>query len=340
MKKFAVVVHPRDISDVARPLPWARYFPAPLLSNIIKRVPKRFNIYHWTSFDVYGKAEGYIIVVFLTGEQMVSLPRKYVQERILEAVLYAQDKLGVDVVGLGAYTAPLTDGGRWLARQKKVKVSITHGDSFSVALAYHGVLALASNLNINLREKEVAILGAYGLIGKPLSRLISQDVGSLMLIGRRESKLKKLREELGDERVKTSTELSDMVHSDIVIAATSYPGSLIRSGHLKKGAIVYDIAQPINLSPAVCLERPDILRIDGCYTKIPNIDLKIEMGPPSGTTFSCLAETIMQTLEDEDGHHVGEIDIVHVEKTIVWKKKYGFEHAEFTNFGNPVPIRK
>jgi len=131
-----------------------------------------------------------------------------------------------------------------------------------------------------------------------------------------------------------------MVHSDIVIAATSYPGSLIRSGHLKKGAIVYDIAQPINLSPAVCLERPDILRIDGCYTKIPNIDLKIEMGPPSGTTFSCLAETIMQTLEDEDGHHVGEIDIVHVEKTIVWKKKYGFEHAEFTNFGNPVPIRK
>lgn len=340
MKKFAFLIHPRDISDVVRPIPWAKYFPDWLVANVIKHLPKKFDVYPWGSFDVYGKAEGWIIVVFLTGEQMVSLPRKYVQERILEAVLYAQDKLGASIVGLGAYTAPITDAGKWLVKQDRVRINVTHGDSFSVAIAAEGVRKIVSYLNLDYKKIEVSIVGAYGLIGKALAKLLLSECGSLLLIGRREAKLEKLKRELDEGHVNISTNISDIANSDIIITATSHPGSLMKPDYLKNGAIIYDIAQPINVLPEVCKVRPDIIRMDGCYAKIPGIRLKVDMGPPKGVTFSCLAETIMQALEDDAEDHVGEIDIAHVQKTIEWQKKYGFEHADFTNFSESIPLDK
>lgn len=340
MKEFAFLIHPRDIYDVSRPMPLAKFLPKKLVAKIIKSLPKKLDVYPWVNFDVYGKAKGWIIVVFLTGEQMVTLPRNYVQERILEATLFAQNKLGVSLVGLGAYTAPISDAGRWLVRQKNVKVSITHGDSFSVAVAYEGIQKIASKLGINLKEKEIAVVGAYGLIGKPLSKMLLPLCRSLVLIGRRENKLAGLKDELGSAGAKISANIEDINTADIVVTATSYPGSLIKAEYLKKKAIIYDIAQPINVVPRVCLERPDIIRVDGCYSKIPGIDLKIDMGPPKGTTFSCLAETIMQCLENDHNNHIGEIELEHIQKTMFWQKKYGFEHAELTNFGQPIIFNK
>jgi fatty aldehyde-generating acyl-ACP reductase len=336
MKKFAFLIHPRDIFDVYRPLPWARIIPPSLLTKLIGAIPKNLNVHHWGGFDVYGKAEGHINIVFLTGEQMVSLPRKYVQERILEAVLLAQDKFGAEVVGLGAYTAPLTDAGKWLIRQPNVKVAITHGDSFSVAIAYQGVLKLASKFKVNLRESKVAIVGSYGLIGEALTKLLIKECRSLILIGRRPFKLEAQKKSLESEQVSISTDISEVAGADIIVTSTSYPGSLLKSDYLRKGVIIYDIAQPINVEPNVCKARPDIIRIDGCYAMIPGIDLKYDMGPPKGATFSCLAETIMQSLENDMTNHVGEIDLSHVKKTIEWQKKYGFEHAQFTNYSRPL----
>ena len=69
-----------------------------------------------------------------------------------------------------------------------------------------------------------------------------------------------------------------------------------------------------------------------------NIDINIDMGPPPGVTFSCLIETIMQALEGDAENHVGEIKLSHVEKTAVWARKYGFSHADFTNYSRPLLI--
>jgi len=112
---------------------------------------------------------------------------------------------------------------------------------------------------------------------------------------------------------------------------------LLGPEHLKKNAIIYDIAQPINVSPEVCEKRKDILRVDGCYIKLPEIDLGINMGPPKGVTFSCLAETTLQALENDNDHHVGEISIEHVYKTMFWAQKHNFKHAPLTNFSIPIP---
>jgi predicted amino acid dehydrogenase len=341
MGKFAFLIHPRDVSDVSRPIPWAKLFPNWLVENAIRFLPKKFDILPWANFDVFGKAEGWIIVVFLTGEQMLTLPRRYVQDRILEAVLFAQDRLGANLVGLGAYTAPLTDSGKWLVKQDSVRINITHGDSYSVAIAIEGIHKIVRELKLESRMLDLAIVGAYGLIGKAMARLLSSEFKSMLLIGRNELKLEKLKEELKNfGNITASTNISDIVRSDIIITATSYPGALIQPQHIKEKAIIYDIAQPINVSKGVCEKRPDIIRIDGCFVKIPGIDLKADMGPPKGTTFSCLAETIMQALEDDDEDHVGEIDLSHVKRTSEWQKKYGFKHADFTNFGHTISTNK
>ena len=62
------------------------------------------------------------------------------------------------------------------------------------------------------------------------------------------------------------------------------------------------------------------------------------MGTPQGTTFSCLAETILQALEDDKESHVGEISLGFVKEVRYRAEKYGFSHAEFTCFGKPIPI--
>jgi fatty aldehyde-generating acyl-ACP reductase len=339
MKKFAFLIHPRDITDVKRPIPWAKYFPNLLVDKAISILPKKLSVYSWKSFDVYGKAEGWIIVVFLTGQQMVTLPRQYVQDRILEATLLAQDKLGAELVGLGAYTAPLTDAGRWLVRQNSVKINITHGDSFSTAIAVEGIRKIANDLYLNLKSQKLAIVGAYGLIGSALTAILAKECGSLQLVGRNEIKLAKLKKELGaPNHLSLSTDIATIKDSDIIVTATSYPGSLLQPQHLKKNAIVYDIAQPINVSKEVCLQRPDIIRIDGCYAKIPGIKLGVDMGPPAGATFSCLAETILQALANDHHNYVGEIEPIHVNKTIEWQKEYGFDHADFTNFSDRIDL--
>ncbi|MEK7122032.1 MAG: shikimate dehydrogenase, partial [Patescibacteria group bacterium] len=117
---------------------------------------------------------------------------------------------------------------------------------------------------------------------------------------------------------------------------TNHPKSLLFPEHLKKNAVVYDVAQPMNLSSEVLQKRPDILRVDGCYVNIPNIDLRFDMGPPPGKTFACLAETILQALEGEIGHHIGEIDLDYLEKMKEIGKKYNFNHADFTCFSKPI----
>ncbi len=272
---------------------------------------------------------------------MVTLPRRYVQDRILEATLLAQNQLGAELVGLGAYTAPLTDAGRWLVRQDSVKINITHGDSFSTAIAAEGVRKISQQLGLGLRTQKVAIIGAYGLIGSALSKILAQECGAMLLVGRNQIKLERLKNELACcGNVSLSTEIASIKDSDIVVTSTSHPGSLLRPEHLKKNAVVYDIAQPINVTEEVCRQRPDIIRIDGCYAKIPSINLGVEMGPPNGATFSCLAETIMQALDNDHSNYVGEIDLANVEKTIKREKKYGFYHAEFTNFSKPIDLAR
>ena len=249
--------------------------------------------------------------------------------------------MGVELIGLGALTASVTNGGQWITQQPEVRASITHGDAYTVAVAEQGIEQIIELCRPQSREARIAIVGAYGLIGQALSMIFAKKGCQLVLVGRSRNKLERLKEKLGTENnILTSIELEAIYDADIVVTVTSHSENLIKPEHLRRSAVVYDIAQPRNISPAFVRECADIIKVDGACVHIGGIKLGFDMGPPPNTTFACLAETIMQALEEDGCHHVGEIDFAHVERTREWALKHNFSHAPFTCFSQPIPTER
>ncbi|MHA1829752.1 MAG: hypothetical protein ACTSX6_14020 [Candidatus Heimdallarchaeaceae archaeon] len=347
MRRFVFLIHPRDVKDVGR------RFPGNIVGEKLGMwlLPKR--ITEWTlpklkgrcgyticsRFKVYGRVEGILLAVLLTARQIVTLSPRIVRKRILEAVMFAQDKLHAEVIGLGELISSITEKGKWLTRQPGIKVAITHGDSYAVGVAMEAIERMISLGWIN-SNSVVGIVGAYGLIGSALSKILCKHF-SLILLGRNKVRLTRLAKEIRrinpTAEIFLSVRLADLRKADLVITATSAPDAILRSQFLKFGAVIYDIAQPINVGPELLKQRPDIIRVDGDLVEINGIDLRFEMGPPKGTTFACLVETIIQTLDNEKENHVGDISLDYVGRIRDRAKKYGFFHAPFTCFGEPLP---
>ena len=336
MKKFVILSNLRDESDIPLVFPECKG----------NKLPE-FKI--WSTFDVSGKAQGYIVVLGLTGAQVMDLRHNgSIRNQILRAVFYAQNELQADVIGLTSLTSSITMKGEWLANNEDVSIALTHGDAHAVALAAEGIEIVSMKMDKPLSEMTVGIIGAYGLIGCALSTILSKSCQQLILVGRKEASLTQLVNNLPKIRlakVMTSLSIQDVSHADIVVTATSHPESIITAEVLKDNGpiIVYDVSVPQNLNEEnyrqLLFKRPNLIRIDGSMASIPGIDLGITItGVPEGTTFACWAETMMQCLESDHSDHVGDISIEHVRKTMAWASKYYFLHAPFTCFGRIIAI--
>jgi len=177
IKKFAFLIHPRDTSDVARRFWITRFLPNKLVDKIIKNLKRRLGFTLCSKFIIEKldkRVEGYIIATLLTGTQMMTLPLKTVRQRILDAILFAQDKLEIELIGLGALTASVTEGGNWLLRQPKVKLIITHGDTYAVAVAEEGIGKILNICKFTPKNVKIAIVGAYGVIGREIAKFLAQ----------------------------------------------------------------------------------------------------------------------------------------------------------------------
>ncbi len=281
--------------------------------------------------DVQG-TKGYITGLTLTARQMLELPRDIVRKRILDAAVFLQEELGVDLIQLGAFTTSVTDGGVWVTQQREFRGYVNHGDSYTTAVACKATLTILEQLHKRPADQTLAIVGAYGVIGETMSKILVPQFRHAILIGRRKEKFVGLERSLvGD--FETTTDLKTS-HADVIVTATSHPTSLLQSEHLQDHAIVIDVSQPANLSPDVCKQRLDVTRIDGGIVDFPVRTVIPDM--PVGKNFACIVEVIMQALENERRHHVGSIDLAHLRLTEKWGEKYGFALRELTNFGKPL----
>lgn len=333
-KKRAAVflVHPRDERDLTELFWWTRFIPGRIMEKTMPKLSGRLGHTICEKINVYDKLDVYLLAVLLKGHQMVPSniqAVKKVRKRILEAVQFSQDYLNAEVIGLGALTASVTDGGRWLTQQEGIKASITHGDTYSALTAINGITRVIDQTR--LKNPRVAVVGAYGLIGSALCRSLSKKY-ELIMMGRNRTRLEQLHSAIGGA-VTITTDILDIGEADIVATATNSPDAIIKSEHLKTGAIVYDLAQPANVSLELLWERRDIIKIDGSLVKTPGIEINFEMRTGRGATFACLGETMLLALEGIKGHYVGDIDTVFMERLSPIGRKYGFEHADFTQFG-------
>jgi len=229
--------------------------------------------------------KGYIIALKHTAKQIMNMPRNEIQKKILEAAIIAQNELDIDIIQLGALTTSVTSGGKWLTNQKEYTGFITHGDSYTAAVTCQATLKALDLFQKHSKDAYISIVGAYGIIGEAVSKILVSKFYHSILIGPRKEKLKELELKLkGSFEITTDLKTK---HADIIITATSHPTSLLKSEHLKENAIIIDVSQPPNLSPNVCNNRQDICRIDGGYVDFSK-ECPIQIpGMPIGKNFAC-----------------------------------------------------
>ena len=284
--------------------------------------------------------KGYIISITMTSEQMLK-DRKRAARKIVSATKFAKKK-GAMIIGLGSLSSPVMNGGVDLVEE--YGIFVTNGNALTAGVTLLGVKEIAKRKKITFSKSTVAVVGATGSVGQAVSKLLVRDcsVGKIVIIGRTPSNIVRLGEELEKMKEHTeviqSTKISDIKFADIIITATSSSEVLIRSEHLKKNTIVYDVTQPQNVARSIKKERKDVLVIDGGIVKLPpGVTCRFNMGIPRGTAFACFTETLLLAAEEiKKDFSIGKVKLEQVDYILKIADKYGVELAPLTNWGEPI----
>jgi len=302
MDSFAFVIHPLNPRrDAARKYPrLVKVVPTPLIHFLSRLWPPVY-VSHITGVrsEATGKEiEGCFVACPLTAQQVLQLPTQTVYNKIVKTGRLAHS-LGARILGLGAFTAVVGDGGMTVAR--RLGMPVTTGRSLTVASAVEALKQAVNYRGIRLESATVAVVGATGSIGSACAKMLAPLAGGLILVSRQESRLAQEQARIkaaGARRVRASTQVEDIIEADLVLSATSAAKPIIQPRHLKKGAIVCDVALPSDVSPQVEQERDDVLLIEGGILELPGeVDFNFDFGLPPGRAYACMAETMVLALE-------------------------------------------
>lgn len=345
MQRFAFVIHPIDVRrDVARKYPVAKYLPEVVVAGAVRHIPPSV-VSHITGIesDTGEKAEGWFIGCPLTPTQLLTLPTEHVYKKLIRCGKIAES-LGAGILGLGALTSVVGDGGITVA--ENLDIAVTTGNSYTVATAVEGALRGLALMGTPLPQATVAVVGATGSIGKTCATLLARDAGRVVLVGRDRTKLEPLASELSADAnvhavVSVTTDIAaGLKEADLVVTVTSAVDAVIQPEHLKKGAVVCDVARPRDVSVRVAKERKDVLVIEGGMVRVPGpeLDFHFDFGFPAKTAYACMSETIMLALDGRyEPFTLGkEVSVAQAEETGRIAKKHGFHLAGFRSFERAV----
>lgn len=342
MEKFAFVIHPLDAKrDIARKFPAARYLPEGLLKSILKH-KSPFTVSHITGVKSLtgAEAEGWFVGCPLTTDQLHALPLDFVTKRLIQCGEMAE-KLGAKIIGLGAHTSVVGDGGITIANN--VKIAVTTGNSYTIATAIEGSIKAAEIMDINPFDAKLAVVGASGSIGRTCALIMARTVPYVNLIGRHIDPLNEVAKDIidsTDAHVEVFTDVhSGISDADIVITVTSSIDAIIEPKDIKPGAVVCDVARPRDVSTLVAKERNDVLVIDGGVVAIPgDVNFNFNFGFPPKTGYACMSETMILALEGRyENFTIGKgVSIEKVDEISSLAAKHGFKLAGFRSFERAV----
>jgi fatty aldehyde-generating acyl-ACP reductase len=340
---FAFIIHPIDPKrDVSRKYPilgkvltekqidfFSTFFP-PVYISEIEGIE---------SVSTGKQVKGWFVACPYTPKRMLELPVQTVYDKLVQTGRLTE-KLGAQILGLGAFTSVVGDAGVTVARE--LEIPVTTGDSYTVHIAVESIRKAAEVMGIQLPEATAAVVGATGSIGRVCAELLANDVGELYLIGRRTDALEELQASLQPQaraRLRVSTCMEDLRHAQVILTVTSALHEVILPEHLKPGSVVCDVARPRDVSAKVAAVRDDILVIDGGMVDVPGpVNFHFNFGFPPGKSFACMAETIALTLEGRfEDYTVGKnITRAQVEEIAAIAGKHGFRLGGFRSFEREV----
>jgi fatty aldehyde-generating acyl-ACP reductase len=345
MNRFAFILHLLTTEDLALKFPWARRLPDRVVEKILGKIPPfKLSKISGVCSQQGTEVEGWFILLPRTARQLIEMPLEEAYQLIIQAGRVAE-RLGAQILGLGAFTKVIGDKGVTIARQ--LKIPVTTGNSYTTASAVDSALQGAIEMGIEPRRARVAVIGAAGSIGAACCHMLADKVGALDLVGRSEDKLTELAREL---RLRYSTPVfcttsaqAVVPEADIVIAVSSSTDILVHPHDLKPGAVVCDVARPRNISHRVHKLRDDVLVIDGGVIRIPgSVDFGLNFGFPPGTAEACIAETMILACEGrfESFTLGGDITVGQVDEISRLAAKHGFRIDGFRRFERAISLEE
>jgi predicted amino acid dehydrogenase len=343
MDSFAFIIHPIDPKrDVSRKYPFlgkvltegqidffSTFFP-PVFISEIEGITSAAN----------GKqVKGWFVACPYTPRRMLELPERTVYRKIVQTGRFAE-RLGAQILGLGAFTSVVGDAGVTIARE--LDVPVTTGDAYTVSVAVESIRRAAHEMEIPLENATAAVVGATGAIGHVCAELLAGDVARLYLIARDEKKLIDLRERLklgARSELIIRTDLGCLSEAQLILTVTSAIHDVIRPEHLLAGSVVCDVARPRDVSAMVASARNDILVIDGGMVDVPGpVNFHFNFGFPEGKAYACMAETMALALEGRfEDYTVGkDITLERVQEITAIAERHGFRLSGFRSFEREV----
>lgn len=340
MERFAFVIHPLEAKrDIARKYPFVKLLPESWIEWGLKHKSPML-VSHITGVKSAAgpEAEGWFVGCPLTPNLLASMPLEQVYRKIIDTVKIAED-MGAKIIGLGAHTSVVGDGGVTIA--KNSNIAVTTGNSFTVATGIEGALKAAELMGIDPAEAGAAVVGAAGSIGWTCAQVLAKTCRSVTMVDLSAERLEELAGSLsGGADVRTCTDVRDGIReADIVITVSSAVNSIIEPGFIKRGAVVCDIARPRDVAASVTRERDDVLVIDGGVVEVPgDVNFNFDFGFPPKTAYACMSETMMLALEGRyESFTLGKtVSLEQVEETNRLAAKHGFKLAGFRSFEKAV----
>lgn len=335
MTPFAFIIHPLKPKDAARKYPIAQYVPDSLLEIFLKKKgPVIMSEIKGLQSITGATAPGWFIACPLTPSMMLDNV-EFAYERITQCATLAES-LGAKLIGLGAFTSVVGDGGITVA--KRSNIAVTTGNSYTVATAIEGTLRACQLLEFDPGDATLAVVGATGSIGKTCAEVLGRDFKRTIVVGRDQAKTDAIAREIGADD--STIDLARIREADAIVTVTSSDAEIIMPEHLKPGAIVCDVARPRDVSVKVAKERPDVLVIEGGVVSVPGekLDFGTNFGFPPRTAYACMSETMMLALDDRpESFTLGkDVSVEQVDETQRLAKKHGFNLAGFRSFEREV----
>ena len=343
MDSFAFIIHPIDPKrDVSRKFPFlgkvltegqidffSTYFPPVYISEI-----------EGIASQATGKqVKGWFLACPYTPRRMMQLPEGTVYRKIIQTGRMAE-RLGANILGLGAFTSVVGDAGTTIAN--RLAIPVTTGDSYTVMMAAQAIRDAAKVMDIEMKDATVAVVGATGSIGRVCAELLAGEAARTLLIARDETKLRVLRDRLQVQargELFISTKMDVLKDAQLILTVTSAIHDVIQPEHLQPGSVVCDVARPRDVSAMVAAVRDDILVIDGGMVDVPGpVDFHFNFGFPEGKAYACMAETIALALEGRfEDYTVGrEITLERVREITAIAERHGFRLSGFRSFEREV----
>lgn len=355
MERFAFIIHPVDVRrDLSRKFPVAAYAPVPVLEAVSRHIPPMVTAHIvGVKSETGAEAEGWFIGCPLTPNQLLTFPPEVVYAKLQRCAEMAEG-LGAKIIGLGALTSVVGDGGITLA--SRVNIAVTTGNSYTVATAVEGAKKGAAEMGICISEATVAVVGAAGSIGHTCALMLAPQAKKIVLVGRHPEKLKPVADEVlarGGAVEVTGDIATGLKDADVIVTVTSAADAVILPEMLKKGAVVVDVARPRDVSVRVAKERNDVLVIEGGLIQIPG-QMRLpktnsagverpgagefSFGFPKGTAYACMSETMLLALDGRyENFTLGkEVSVQQAEEMLRLAKKHGFALGGFRSFEKEV----